>query len=440
MCKTHKHLHKQHNRNTFKTQSTDIHGKLVAEKQGWTIIHIHGNAFQRGYAHGHLLKLQICKSIEILAFFIKNELKISRTKYMQIVKNKITTVVKRDFPEFYEEIVGISNGAKQSIDNIMGWNAYLTIYSYLLDGAKPKCSAFIATGNATDNGQITMAHNTHTNFADGQLCNIMIYVQPTSGFSFVMQTQPGLIASGTDWFQSSSGIIGCETTIADIKYKPKIQIPYFCRIRQCMQYAKVLDEYVEIMTKENGGDYPCSWLLGDINTNEIMLFELGQHKKHVKRTKNGFFYGMNSVIGKEMRKAETNDKDIDDLHTSSGNRNARFKQLLGDEFKGKITVENAKEIISDHYDVVQNKQVMNGHGICRHSETDDCDRNSMYGTTDAKVVDTNMAKSLSFIARFGSACGRKFSVDEHINKHTEYKKWHNVIDDFPFYSWTEINA
>jgi hypothetical protein len=225
-----------------------------------------------------LLQEELERMKDVLSFFIKNELEISFSKYMKIVKTKIQPVIKKHYVDFYEEIRGISKGAKTagtnvSVDIIRAWNSYITIYSYLKDGPPKKCSAFIATGNSTENGDIVMAHTTHTNFADGQLANIILYVFPSSGFSFVMQTQPGLIASGMDWFLCSSGIIGCETTISDIKYKPRLEDPFFCRIRKCMQYGSSFDDYEKIMTTRNGGDYACSWLLGNINTNEIMLFE-----------------------------------------------------------------------------------------------------------------------------------------------------------------------
>ena len=435
--------YKNNTNKSYKYKTPHIQGKLIAEKEGWVVLQIYGDPFQRGFAHGRLLKTHIEKAKKTLYFFIKNELNTSVKNYMRIIKKYVTPVVKNEYPEFYQEITGISKGSGQSFDVIMAWNAYLTIYSYLKDGPKQRCSAFIATGNATKNGDIIMAHTTHTNFADGQLCNIVLYVSPTSGYSFVMQTQPGLISSGTDWFLSSSGIIGCETTIGGIKYQPKIKNPLFCRIRQCMQYAKTFDDYVDIMRKHNGGDYPCSWLLGDTQTNEIMLFEIGQKETHIKRTKNGFYYGMNSVIGDKMRAKEMNDTDIDDILTSSGNRNARFRQLLGDIHKGNINVENAKDIIADHYDTNTRRQDLNTRGICRHSEFDACSKtqpNYMYGSIDAKVVNTEMAKRFSFMARFGSGCGRRFSINAHVDQNPEYKEWRQVVDDFPAFDWVDIHV
>jgi hypothetical protein len=433
-------------RTTRKKRPQEIQGEIMEKKEGWIIVSIRGNPFERGFAHGTLLKREIRNNRKLLDFLVKNELEITMKKYMNIVVKKIKPIIEARWKEFYEEMNGIAKGAGVSFDVILALNSYITIYSYVLDGMKPSCSAFIATGNATQNGDIVMAHTTHTDFADGEQCNIILYVYPSNGNAFVMQTQPGFIASGTDWFLCENGIIGCETTIGDIKYNPQIKDPYYCRIRQCMQYGKTFDDYVEILETNNGGDYANSWLLGDVNTGEIMLFELGLHEKHIERKKNGFFYGMNSALGKKLREKETTDKDLDNIRTSSGNRNVRLQQLLGEMYKGKINVENAKIIIADHYDISMQKEERNSRGICKHDEFDDdaCDEsNAFYGSTDAKVVNTEMSKNLSFWGRFGSGCGRNLDVDKHLRKYPDNEEnilWSKVVNDIPSYKWAKIDG
>ena len=126
----------------------------------------------------------------------------------------------------------------KSIDRLKFKELYPELLAYYKDGIIPRCSAFIATGNATKNRDIVMAHNTHSDFVTGQLLNIVIKVFPDVGNAFIMQTSAGLIASTSDWFLMSNGIIGCETTLSDINYKPEFGTPFFCRIRELMQYAK----------------------------------------------------------------------------------------------------------------------------------------------------------------------------------------------------------
>ena len=424
-----------------------INGNIINENlEGWKIIHIYGNAFERGFAHGFLLFKELKRVLKTVPFIIKTTLHVSMNKYIKTSNKIIKPILIREFPEFFDEIRGISAGARKrginiSTDFLISWNSYMSLYSYFKDGSAIKCSAFIATGNATKNGDIIMGHNTHTTFMDGRLQNIIMYVIPLNGHHFVMQTSPGFIASVTDWFLSSTGIIGCETTIANINYKPEFGYPFYCRIRQAMQYGNTLEEYDKIMSTCNAGDYACSWLFGDIKTNEIMLFELALKHKNVQKTKNGVFYGMNSVIDDTIREKETTDNYHEDITTSLGARNKRLDELLNKKYKGKIDIEKSKIILADHYDVFLERESMNRRNICKHVELDPehCSKpHYPFGCTDAKVVNSFMADSLSFCGRFGSACGRIFNVKKFIKENPYYKSYEPYLDDIPSYKWKTI--
>lgn len=436
------------NTHTRKRRIIKVQGKMIEKKEGWTVFEMRGNPYERGYAHGRLLWKEMGRVVKSLPFIVKNNYETSLANYLKVCKKHIFYTVRRDFPEIYEEILGISAGAKSmgvsiSAEVLIAWNATHCMNPLFKKKDSEHCSAFIATGSATENGDIVMAHNTHSDFLMGQLYNIIAYVYPTEGYPFVMQIAPGFVASGSDWFVCSTGIIGCETTISDINYVPKFGAPFFCRLRQAMQYGKTLDDYTRIMLKNNAGDYACSWLFGDINTNEIMLFELGLEKHNIKRTVDGLFYGMNSAFDFELRNTETDDNNFQDLTTGPGSRNYRLDTLLNKEYYGKINTENAATVISDHYDSFLNKQIMNKRSICRHSELDSegTEKRKPFtpsGCTDGKVVNSKMAKTLSFIGRFGSSCGRTFSVKEHVKKHPEYNEWSKYLENFPHYKWTKI--
>jgi hypothetical protein len=208
-----------------------------------------------------------------------------------------------------------------------------------------------------------------------------------------------------------------------------------------MQYGNTIDDYIKIMRSYNAGDYACSWLLGNIKTNEIALLEIGLKHHAVHRTKNGFFYGMNSVLNETIRETETNDTDLFNDKTSSGSRNYRLHQLLTEKYYGKLNIQNAKDILSDHYDSFLNKNIMNANGICKHSELDGTNSKKKYypyGCVDGKVVNSKLAKQLMYIGRFGSCCGRIFNSSKFIVQHPEYKGWLKYLVDIPKYKWSNI--
>lgn len=424
-----------------------ISGSFLYEKAGWKAIHIKGEPFERGFAHGVLLYKELRRLKQVFPFVIREQLDKNLDEYMKKANSLLHNIIKTDFPEYYQEIIGISKGAKSmgvniSVDFLIGWNGYMSMGDYYMYDSE-RCSAFIATGNATKDGRIVMAHNTHTDFSSGQLFNIIINVTPDKGNFFIMQSAAGLICSTTDWFICSNGLIGCETTIGDINYRPKFGAPFFCRIREVMQYANSFEDCIEIMKKKNAGDYACSWLFGNTKTDEIMLFELGLKEENIKKTKNGVFYGMNSALGEEIRKKETNDIDLGNISTSSGSRCQRLNFLLNKEHYGKINIDIAKDIISDHYDIYLKQDVQNSRSICKHNELDNFDPSPYYlwGALDGKVVDSKMAENMSFLGRFGSSCGKRaFSVKDFIKEHKEYEHWKPYLCDLPNKKWVELNC
>ena len=430
--------------------------------QGWIHITIKGEPFERGFQHGYLLRSHFKNIHKVLSFIVKHDFCKTLTEYMKTCKNLITPNIKKYHPEFLEELHGISKGAKISMDFLIAWNSILSMYSYYdyINARTPdremnigvrilsadnknesaRCSAFIACGNATKDGKIVMAHNTHSDYATGPLANIVLRVIPAKGHSFVMQTYPGYIASATDWFLCDTGIIGCETTISHTNYKPRFGTPYFCRIREAMQYGETLDEYVEIMLKHNAGDYACSWLFGDIKQNKIMLFEIGLNKNNIQTTTNGIYYGMNSAIDFELRSVETSDKAFDDLSESSGARNARMNMLLNNKYYGKIDIESSKTIISDHYDSHLNKIIPTSLTVCKHTDLDPGAKRPFYpyGCVDGKITNSDMAQNMEFFGRQGASCGKPFLVKKYFKEHPEYAIWKPVLVDMPTYEWTKL--
>ena len=474
-------------------QKKKINGRIVSKKEGWKTVEIYGEPFEMGYAHGYLLWDDLRQIKEMFPFMVYEDFKIPFSQYLEKSNVLINPILKSKYPDLYEEIRGIVEGAKNrgliiSTDFLISWNAYMSLYSIFEKNNKERCSAFIATGNATKNGDIIMAHNTHAHFAEGRFFNIIMHLKPAKGFPFIMQISAGFIASITDWFISESGIIGSETTIANTNYKPSFGSPFFCRIREAMQYGNSLDDYVDIMLKDNAGDYACSWQFGNVNTGEIMLFELGLENYNVQRTKNGVYYGMNSAIDFRLRTLETDDNNMFDIMKSNGSRNFRLNELLtlsqnknphlfsgstkcnghsindvicfgnssdfiektpklgvcsskelNETYYGQISVDNAKIIISDHYDSYLGKKQMNGRSICKHQEEDtEGQVVKPIGATDGKVVNSAMAKKMEFLGRFGSSCGRSFHKDTFLKKYPEYEKWRPYLVDFPKTEWIRL--
>ena len=420
----------------------NINGSVDMEKNGWKHITVYGEPYKRGYAHGYLLSEDLKRVLIVLPFLVGEYFNIPFNQYMKDC-DIIYKIVKNRCHEIYNEIRGIVYGARKKGVNIttrfvIAWNSLLSMSTFYNNRVSERCSAFIATGSATEKGDIVMAHNTHSDLLTGQLLNIIMTVKPDKGNIFKMQTSPGFVASSADWFLCENGIVGCETTISHVNFKPSFGIPYFCRIRKVMQYANNLDDCVSMMSKNNAGDYSSSWLYGDINSGEIMVHELGKSVESIKRVNDGVIYGMNSALSFELRNKETFDTEHSNLETSLGSRSHRLDYLLNQKYYGKINIPISKKIISDHYDTKYNKIHKSARGICKHLEVESDYNHRPYGATDGKVLDTSSAKTLNFYGIFGSSCGRKFSIKSYVNKHPEQKKWLDVLEDIPSYKWAKL--
>lgn len=422
---------KSQRKSTFSKRTAKIRHKF----EGWRVLTLRGTHYDIGFEHGRLLKREIEHACSVMAYMAKEYYKTTLDEYVERCREIFARFfVQEQWRDIFDELRGIADGSETPLDQIIAWNMFLSMNEiYDGDSDTQRCSAFIATGSKTRDGNIIMAHNTHCDYSAGFISNIVLYVYPKGRIPFVMQTIAGLVSSSTDWFITAAGFVGCETTIANINYKPDFEsgVPYFFRIRRAMEQGKSLDDYHSIMLSQNAGDYACSWLFGDIESGEIMRLELAKDAFGVERTNDGVFYGMNSVFTPDIAESEiTDNSDILDTKTSSGCRNHRLQILLGE---GPIDLKKARKILADHYDCTT-KTVRKGiRGICKHKE---CERGKDFkisGATDGKVVDAALAKQMQFIGRMGSSCGRVFRKSDYPNG-----AWKKVTPNMPKYDWVTI--
>lgn len=432
------------------------------EKDGWKYISIKGEPKERGYAYGYLCAKDFKEIQKMLNFLIYESYGKKWEYFIEEINLDFKEMTKVEFPELYEEMEGIAdgcvaNGTETTIDEIIAWNFYMSIsywYSTKSDthvgkegGSRDRCSAFIAVGDWTSDGKIVCAHNSFTDYVDGQYSNIILDLKPSKGYRFMMQTSPCWIWSGTDVFITEKGIIGTETTIGGfMPYEKKFPIGY--RIRKAMQYGNTLDEYVDILLKENSGDYANSWLFGDINSNEILRIELGLKYHNIERTKNGYFIGFNAPYDPQIRNLECNNSGMYDIRRHQGARHVRLEELM-DKHKGKINIEIAKEIIADHYDVYLLKDNNPcSRTVCSHYDLDAREYMSQegrpkpfaaHGAVDGFVMDSELTKKMAFVGRFGNSCGIPFNKNEYCDKHIQWNILRPYLHDRPSQPWSEFS-
>jgi hypothetical protein len=359
------------------------------------------------------------------------------------------------------ELQGIADGMTAaghpaSRDDLIAYNGIIELSGYwwptelkkIKDGPAPavreSCSSFIATGNMTADGNVVLGHNTMMDYND-VFPNVIEDIAPAHGHRILWQTEPGWIHSGTDFFITDAGLVGSETTIGDFEGFETNAVPEFSRMRRATQDADSIDQWCETMKQGNNGGYANAWLLGSINTHEIARLELGLKGVAIQKKKDGYFVGSNVAEDLKILRFDTNTKETD-IRSSSVARRVRWKQLMK-QYAGRIDLASAKEFEADHVDTYLHKKEPSGRTLCGHFDLQSEPAGSWpgvpfgcSGTVDAKVVDATMAKSMSFAARWGSACGRTFDARQYLADHPQFDYMAGILKSRPSEPWTQFKA
>jgi hypothetical protein len=421
------------------------------DQNGWIFLHIEGKPFERGFQRGYLTANEIDEFYKTLTHVEEFETGEKIDFFVKASNNLFKDKVSQ---EYIEEMQGIAAGTRAAgknitYDQMLLMNGFVDVAFYWwpqekkkLRGEGPGCSAFIATGDATTDGGIVMAHNSWFSYSLLKFCNIVVDIAPEKGNRILMQSWGPCIYSVTDFFITSAGLMGTETTIGGfLGYNPK-GTPVFERARKAMQYAGNIDEWAKIMIEGNNGAYANSWLLGDVKTGEIARLELGLKNHSLEKKTNGCFAGSNVTENIRILRQETI-ASYDDIRDRSAARRVRWEQLMKEHY-GKIDAETAKKMLADHYDVYLKKENPSSRTICGHFELDDGSipkSSAPYlpsGAIDGKVVNSQMAKEWQFWAKWGSTCDRSFDANDFLTEHPQYNWLKGYLPDLPAQPWTVL--
>ena len=425
------------------------------ERHGWVYVHLEGEPRVIGFQHGYLLAEEIMRGIKVTQAGWHHD---SSMDWPWLVERGVAMFRPKIDPANLAELEGIAEGVRAAgfaitADDVIAYNGIIELAGYwwptelkkIKDAPRPpvreSCSAFIATGKATRDGNVVLGHNTMMGYADA-FPNVIADILPAQGHRLLWQTEPGWIHSGTDFFITDAGLVGAETTIGGFDGFDTNGVPEFVRMRRATQDAGSIDQWCAIMKRGNNGGYANAWLLGDINSKEVARLELGLRYVGFERKRDGYFLGSNVAEDLKILRLETDEKETD-IRVSPIARRVRWKQLMA-QYAGKIDVRLAKQFEADHYDTYLEKRQPDGRTLCGHQELE---REPWHGvpfgaagTVDGKVVDASLARQMSFDARWGTACGRAFDADEYLRKHPQFDWMQGILQSRPSQPWTPFKA
>jgi hypothetical protein len=350
---------------------------------GWTVVHIEGEPYERGYQYGRLMAAEIVVYLGTIGEQYGPKEPKEAYKTLRMFADAL--FLRQYHPEFLEEMKGIVDGANAAgakfdgrvldLVDLVVLNSEIEIA--FLDGAvaatptglerksfkepqydrpkvikKDRCSAFAATGPATADGKIVFGHITMWGLLQASHYNVWLDVKPAKGHRVVMQTYAGGIMSGMDYYLSDSGMLLAETTIEQTPFNPKGE-SLVSRCRRAMQYGNSIDDVVKILSTDNNGLYTNEWLIGDTKTNEIAMFELGTNASKLWRSSRnewlagaeGFYWGCNNTKDLKVRletKADLAEGRPTSMVFRPSERDCKWLELYR-KHKGKIDASFGKE-------------------------------------------------------------------------------------------------
>jgi hypothetical protein len=487
-------------RSTFGASSASNPSLAAAHRRdehGWIYVHVEGSPYARGFQHGALLADEIRQAVDTFArlifmdtgvpfeWFAKN----AEQLYADMLQTNAGGRIKDGSgSELFAELEGIVAGANRrrradqsevTMAGLLAWNAYPIMIcqwwpAVLAGDVKPpvplpsatpgalhgayrpeavwhyfrhSCSSFVATGRDwTADGRVVVAHTTWQRFANGDAYNVILDLVPDHGHRILMQTMPGYVHSGTDFYVTSAGLVVTETTVA-ANGIDQTAIPEFWRVRRAVQQATSIPEWRALFREGNDGGYVNSWLLADVKQNRIACHELTLHHDVLHGPKrSGYFAGFNIALDARVRNLDATPPSGWDNILSSGSRRVQFDRLLH-QHMGRIDADVAQAVIADHGDPYLGVDMPGSRTICGHLDNDNAAFGSSqpgpyypWGSLDGKVTTAAMAEKLSFLGRWGRACGTPLDTGTFFADHPIYDWMRDLTKDRPTQPWVLFEA
>jgi hypothetical protein len=435
------------------------------DRNGWVFVHCEGTPRQVGFQHGWHLAAEIDDLLRAASFYLENSTKRAWAFYREAAERMFWPKLDR---EYQQEIEGIAEGLRArrpelaydriDLTALNGWIELAWYYVPVLEEkakagragsgekkAPPYCSAFVATGSYTKDGQIVVAHNAWVEYLMGERWNVVLDLKLQSGNRILMDAMPGFIHSGDDFVLNGAGIVYTETTISQFKGFKEDGLPEFVRARKAAQYAASIDDFVRIMTADGNGAYANDWLVGDLKTNEIARLELGLKNHRVWRTKDGYYVGANFPLDEKVIAEETT---FDPKNTAQSvmARKARWEELM-EKNKGTIDAEKAMAFLADHVDAATAAAGSNSNVLCGHVDDDpkglpEFGWAPYYpgGSVQGKATTAALAAELKLWGRMGHPCGQDFIAADYLARRPEFAWQKPFLRDMKANPWTLFEA
>ncbi len=458
------------------------------DRHGWIELRIAGSPAERGFQHGYWLAPELRGALKSIRHLILMDTGVpfdwfaanAAAMYLPVLQSNWEGKLADQFGvEILEELQGIvdgananrtTRGAKITLTDLLGWNGYpelicqwwpavqagkVTPAVPLPSGAlasavaiPPRhhfhhsCSAFVACGEQTRDGDVVIAQTTWQRFANGDAYNIILDLKPERGERLLMQSVPGYVYSSTDFCVTGAQLGVAETSLNCNGFDPTA-LPEFLRMRRACQFADSISAWCDLFKFGNNGGYVNTWLLADARKRSIAAYELTlQHDVLHPVLETGYYASCNIALSPAVRNLDCSGPSGFDNIQMSGGRRTRFEQLMR-QHRGQLDPVLARAVLADHGDLYTREESPSSRTICGHFDVDQAQfpgvgqgPNYPWGSLDGKVAGGQMIRDLQLDARWGRACGTPFDANAFFRENPQYEWMKGHTKSRPTQPWT----
>ena len=303
------------------------------------IIEFSGSAHERGFQYGEKFAENISEMLNRSYGFYKEVANLSREAVLKTA-SKFRPFIEEYSDEIAQELQGVSDGSKRTIEEITLLTAFNEIQFYyaaarVTYGRTSGCTSFCVTGATSENGETIIGQNN-----DGSLqpnldeYDFLMKLRTDSGVELLTLTIMGCPAFVG---LNSKGIALCINALSDGEFR--IGVPFSVITRKILGSKNIGEAIDAVITPERGAG--ANYLIADEN-GECYDFETTARgfnyfyvEKHLGHANH---YLTRTISGKEIAHP---------TRVSTIVRGNRINKLLNNH-SGKINIETCFGFLKDH--------------------------------------------------------------------------------------------
>jgi tetratricopeptide (TPR) repeat protein len=340
-------------------QPVEVHGARAAVGESWVSrergiweYHLSGAPFEMGYAHTRLGNRLLMETDEYMFAEMRRYVPspVARFLIRNGVRLRYRGLPAHILPDQLQEIAGMSQGYLDLHTDFLPTFHRMVFYHALHDitqGLERSpllgCTAFAATGQATQSGHLIIGRN--FDFEGPPIFDkekAVLFFRPRGKLPFASVAWTGMIGAVTGL--NTEGIY-VSINAARTEDKGQRGVPVELLLREVLEGAHNLQEAIDIIRKRPVL-VPDFYLVGDGKSGEAAVIERSPTRFEVRHSKDA--RDTLALTNHGLSKSFTGDKENERLRTylTSGARLARLQELL-DQYRGALDPRKALEILRD---------------------------------------------------------------------------------------------